>query len=171
MKLNLGCGGIYKEGYVNVDISSKYKTDKIVDLNTFPYPFNENTFKEVTMDMILEHLDSPINSLKEIIRICKNKARILILVPHATSYANFGDIQHRHLITENSFAEFLLREYDLEELILISHKFIFTNKWKKYIPFKHYLKIFLMGIYDDMLFEFEVVKTQSHGNRKREVKR
>ena len=97
--------------------------------------------------------------LEEIIRISKDKGKIRIIVPHATSYANFTDIQHKTNFTENSFSQRLLEELELSKnLILKKQEFIFKNKWKKCIPFKKYLKIFLNGIYDDILFEFEVGK-------------
>lgn len=158
MKLNLGCGEDYKEGFVNIDNNTNYKADKYFDLNIIPYPFEDNCFDEVVMNMIIEHLDNPIEVLKEISRICCNGAKIQVIVPHATTYSNFGDIQHKHFFTEKSFNDVLLKEYDLQNLVLVNHEFIYTNTWKKYIPFKHYLKIFLVGIYDDMLFEFEVFK-------------
>ena len=63
----------------------------------------KDEFDEILMKMILEHLDNPIKVLKEIIRISKNNARLIIIVPHAGSYANFTDIQHKTNFTENSF--------------------------------------------------------------------
>jgi hypothetical protein len=68
-------------------------------------------------------------------------------------------LQHKHSFTENTFSESLLEEYDLKELKLVRKRFLFpSNRWKKYIPFKKYLKIFLNGIYDDLLFEFKIQK-------------
>jgi hypothetical protein len=110
------------------------------------------------MNMILEHLDRPIEVLKEIIRISKNNALLTIVVPHAYSYASVTDIQHKTNFTENSFTDKLLEEYDLNNLRLKKVKFLYQNKWKKYILFKKFLKIFFNGIYDDILFEFEIKK-------------
>jgi len=156
-RLNLGCGLDYRNGWTNVDVI-KVKKDKEYDLNRFPYPFKDNFFDEVLMKMVLEHLENPIKVLKEIIRISKNNAKLTIIVPHATSYANLTDIEHKTNFTENSFTKELLKEYELGELILEKRAFIFKNKWKKYIPFKKYLKIFLNGLYDDLLFEFKIRK-------------
>ena len=144
MKLNLGCGSDYIEGYMNVDNNINYKADRYFDLNKIPYPLPDNTFKEITMNMILEHLDKPIEVLNEICRISKDEAKIKIIVPHATTYSNFVNIQHEHLFTEISFDDFLLEAYRLNELKLIKNEFIYNNKWKKYIPFKNYLKLFII---------------------------
>ncbi len=157
-KLNLGCGDDYKEGWINVDFRDNIKTDVKHDLNKIPYPFKENSINVIFMKQVLEHLDHPIKILKELIRICKNGAKIMIYAPHATSYAHISGIEHRGLFTEHTFSEHHLKEYELENLKLIKQKFFFVNKWKKFIPFKKYLKIFLMGLYDDLYFEFEVKK-------------
>jgi len=157
-KLNLGCGEEYNSGWINVDILKKIKADKHFNLNTLPYPFKNNQFEEILMKMVLEHLNEPLEVLKEIIRIAKKNAKIIIIVPHATSYANLTDLQHRTNFTENSFNSNLLREYDLRELELIRTKFSYPNSWKRFIPFKKYLKILFNGIYDDIIFEFKVNK-------------
>lgn len=158
-KLNLGCGPDYKIGWINLDCRDNVKTDLKWDLKKFPYPFGDNAFEEILMDSVLEHLQEPIKVLKELIRICKNGAKIILLVPHAYSYANISDLQHKNNFTENSFAKKNLEEYELENLELIKTKFVFKdNKWKRYLPFKKYLKIFLNGVYDDLYFEFKVKK-------------
>ena len=159
-KLNIGSGEDYKEGWLNVDCRENVRSDLKLDLNKFPYPFKDSTFNEVFMSMIVEHLNEPIKCLKEIARISKNGAKIKVIVPHASSYANLTDIQHKTNFTENSFNPELLKEYELEELKLIKKRFLFPkNKWKRYIPFKKYLKIFFNGVYDDLLFEFLIKKT------------
>ncbi|MFA4952605.1 MAG: methyltransferase domain-containing protein [Candidatus Pacearchaeota archaeon] len=159
-KLNLDCGEDYKQGWINLDFRKNVNADVKHDLNKFPYPFKENSFEEILLKMILEHLDNPIKVLREVIRISNDNAKVTIIVPHAFSYANNTDIQHRSRFTENSFEEKLLKEYGLGEgLSLVNKEFLFpVNKWKKYILFKGFLKIFFNGIYDDLLFEFQIKK-------------
>jgi ubiquinone/menaquinone biosynthesis C-methylase UbiE len=159
-KLNLGCGRDYKNGWVNVDSRKNIHADVIHDLNKFPYPFEKNNFDEVYVSHILEHLDDPVSSLKEIIRVSKKGAKVIVKVPHAFSYANVTDMQHKTNFTENSFTVAHMREYELEvSLKLLRKEFEYpSNSWKRFIPFKKYLKVFLNGIYDDLIFEFEVVK-------------
>ncbi|MDD5192592.1 MAG: methyltransferase domain-containing protein [Candidatus Nanoarchaeia archaeon] len=157
-KLNLGCGEDYKKGWINLDCRNDIKTDIKWDVNRIPYPFKDNTFNEVLMKMILEHAKDPIRILKEIIRISKKNSKIIVIVPHAGSYAAKSDLQHKNFFTENTFDEWHLLEYGLTELKLIKKEFLFKNKWKRYIPFKRYFKIYLNGIYDDLLFKFENLK-------------
>jgi hypothetical protein len=156
--LNLGCGGNYLKGWINLDIREDIKADKIHNLEEYPYPFKKNQFNEILVKMVLEHVKDPIKMLNELTRISKNRGRIKIIVPHATSYANFSNIVHKINFTEDSFQKPLLEEYELKEIILKKKEFIYQNKWKRYLPFKNILKIFFMGIYDDLFFEFEVKK-------------
>lgn len=158
-KLNLGCGEDYKKGYINLDFRDNIKIDVKHNLEKFPYPFEKNEFDEILLRNVLEHLNNPLNALKELIRISKKNAKIKIIVPHAKSYGYISNLTHKNLFSENSFSKGLLKEYQLEKLKLIDKKFIYNNhSWKKLIPFKNVLKIFLSGIYDDLLFEFKVIK-------------
>ncbi len=83
-KLNLGCGNRPKEGYVNVDNNPLLKGMGIVmhDLNKIPYPFVDDTFEEIRMDHVLEHLDDPLTVLQEVYRIAKNGCKVFVRCPH-----------------------------------------------------------------------------------------
>jgi SAM-dependent methyltransferase len=82
MKLNLGCGEDYREGYMNVDFHDHVRVDKVWNLNQLPYPFSENTFSEIIASHVLEHLDNPFAVMKELHRISKKDGRVHIKVPH-----------------------------------------------------------------------------------------
>src|SRR3989344_2876489 len=116
MKLNMGCGNDYKEGWINLDSRKNIRADVLHNLNKFPYPFKNNYFSEILASHVLEHLDDPIGTLKELARISKNNSKITIRVPHAYSYANATDIQHKTNFTENSFSENHIVEYELTYL-------------------------------------------------------
>ena len=85
MKLNIGCGGKYKEGWVNLEYDKELKADLYFDLNDIydgkNLPFEDNTFDEIVMIHVLEHLPHPLPILKEIYRVCKTDGKILIEVP------------------------------------------------------------------------------------------
>jgi SAM-dependent methyltransferase len=82
VKLNLGCGEFKKDGYLNLDISSAVKPDVVHDLNVFPYPFQEGQFDLIEADHVLEHLENPFLVMKELHRISRNKASLIVRVPH-----------------------------------------------------------------------------------------
>ncbi len=54
LRLNLGCGAKHLEGYVNVDKFGN--PDLLFDLETFPYPWSNNSVTEIEMHHVLEHL-------------------------------------------------------------------------------------------------------------------
>ena len=47
LKLNLGCGAKRLKGYVNVDKFGD--PDLRLDLETFPYPWNDNSVAEIEL--------------------------------------------------------------------------------------------------------------------------
>ncbi len=99
MKLNLGCGFEYKEGYINCDNKENLKADKHFDLNIFPYPFKDSSINEIVISHVLEHIDNPVSVLEEIYRICKKKAKIYVDTPYFSSESAFSDIEHKHFFT------------------------------------------------------------------------
>ncbi len=102
-KLNLCCGNDYREGWVNVDVNKETRCDVVHDLNSFPYPFEENSFDEVRIIDGLEHLDDVIAVMEEIHRICINGAKVEIRVPHFSSLLAFTDPTHKHFFSTQSF--------------------------------------------------------------------
>lgn len=93
-KLNLGCGEVKKEGYVNLDRQISVKPDIIHDLNIFPYPFLDSHFDLIEAFHILEHLDRPFLAMKELHRILKPGGRLIIKVPHFSR--GFTHAEHAH---------------------------------------------------------------------------
>jgi ubiquinone/menaquinone biosynthesis C-methylase UbiE len=171
MKLNLGCGGKRIEGFVGVDKIKTKATDKIWDLDVFPYPFSDNSVEEVLMDNVLEHLEDVILSMEELYRICKPGAKVRINVPYFKSNSAFTDPTHKHFFTENSF-----KYFDKNHSLHFYTKAIFkVNKAKlvnyssreyrdkkhilrKLIPCKKILNYFFFNMYDEIQFELECIK-------------
>ncbi len=93
-KLNLGSAGRKKKGYINVDWLSLVKPDVEHNLNSFPYPFKKDQFDLVEAVHVLEHLDRPFEVMKEIHRITKPNAKVIIKVPHFSRA--MGHPEHFH---------------------------------------------------------------------------
>lgn len=127
-KLNLGCGEDIKEGYINLDFLKLKGVDKVHNLNKFPYPFKDNTFDEVYCSHVLEHLDDFIGVMRELKRICKPGAKIVIRVPHFSCGVSYRDPTHKRLFsyfTYNYFTDECF--YDLPKFNISHRKLNFTR--------------------------------------------
>jgi len=86
MRLNLGCGNNKIDGYLNVDSQAVCAPDQVVDLEIFPWPFDDNSVAEIILSHVLEHLgetkETYLSIIKELYRICRPDAEINITVPH-----------------------------------------------------------------------------------------
>ena len=138
-KLNFGCGRIIREGFVNVDFQKGKGIDKSFDFLKYPYPIKDNTFDNVLIDNVLEHLDDPTRVMREIWRICKDGAMVEIIVPYYNSYYAYADPTHvnyfsdlamRQTLGEVEYAHEPQKEkYEIVEMKLVPQRFF------KLLPF------------------------------------
>ena len=185
-KLNLGCGKDIKGGYINLDTASGEGIDVVHDLNKYPWPLEDNTFDEIKADMILEHLDEKVKPMQEMIRICKDGALIKITVPWYASKGALCHIDHRQHFSEGTFSPFYPKNIQSKHhwkeggggIVIGSKSDIKFEKreknvivpvriqketfgrFRKYMPFKKYLAMFLWNIYDHLYFKFKVIKRE-----------
>lgn len=127
-KLNMGCGKDIREGYINLDSVKLPGIDVIHDLNKLPYPFKDNEFDEVYCFHILEHLDDLVKVMKELKRICKNNAKIIIRVPHFSCGVSYRDPTHKRLFSYFTFDYFTDEcHYGLPKFKIRKRKLNFTR--------------------------------------------
>jgi SAM-dependent methyltransferase len=115
IKLNLGCGSRLLPGYLNVD---KFGApDLRWDLETFPWPWRDDSVEEVVMSHVLEHLgataDVFIGIMREIYRVCRDGAILRISVPHPRHDDYLGDPTHVRPVTPQMLSLFS-RKLNLE---------------------------------------------------------
>lgn len=136
MKINIGSGDHYIDGFISIDIDPNLNPDIVLDLEKDRLPFEDSTVDEVMARNVLEHLgEGFFHCIKEIYRICKNGAIVSIYVPHHRHDTFFDDPTHRRPITvgtmelfskernqwcrENDFSDSRLGEvYDVDFKIL-----------------------------------------------------
>ncbi|MBP9797967.1 glycosyltransferase [Candidatus Woesebacteria bacterium] len=86
IKLNLGSGKDYIDGWVNVDIEEQYNPDVIADV-TWPLPFNDASASEIKAFDILEHVtkqQAPV-FIKECHRVLKIGGKLHLRLPNMFS--------------------------------------------------------------------------------------
>jgi len=103
MRLNLGCGNKRLPGWVNVDFVPETRPDQVWNLERLPWPWADNSVDEVLMEHVLEHLgaapDVYIGIIKELHRVCRDGAKINVVVPHPRHDVFLADPTHVRPIT------------------------------------------------------------------------
>jgi len=103
MKLNLGCGQNKQAGYVNADREPAVQPDVVMDLEKFPWPFEDDSVDEVLAFHVLEHVGATpelfIRIMQELYRVCRKGATVRIAVPHPRHDNFFDDPTHVRAIT------------------------------------------------------------------------
>lgn len=116
MKLNLGCGREPMKDWVNLDMMDLPGVECVFDLDTcgqtgqnktrITLPFAENTFDEMLMSHLLEHLANPLNVLEELWRVAKPGCLLTVRLPYGGSDSAFEDPQHKRPYFLQSFEYF-----------------------------------------------------------------
>lgn len=107
MKLNLGCGFDKRTDFIHVDSFPECSPDRLVDLEQLPWPFETVSVDTILMKHVLEHLGREpavfLGIIKELYRICKPGATIVIHVPHYLHENYASDPTHVRAITPLTF--------------------------------------------------------------------
>lgn len=127
MKLNLGCGRDIKTGYINSDEKKLPGVEKVINLNSFPYPYKNESIDEIYMSHVLEHLEDDIRVLKECHRIIKKEGKVRLRVPFVWNTLSFTST-HKHYYHAYYFNEFMKNDNDN-----YIHDFSFSNVITKYV--------------------------------------
>lgn len=80
--LQLGSGHTYKDGAVNVDVTSATNPDVVHDLNCVPCPFSDSSFTEIYAFDVIEHLNDTLQIVQEIHRVAAADAVVRLTIPH-----------------------------------------------------------------------------------------
>ncbi len=110
LKLNLGCGYNHLPDYVNVDCDPLCKPDLVWNLETTPWPFDEDSVSLIWAEHSLEHLGQSTQTwlamIREMYRVCCNDARIYITAPHPNHDTFIIDPTHVRIVTAEGFRMF-----------------------------------------------------------------
>ena len=94
--LDIGCGSAKLPGAVGLDVSANTDADIVHDLDAFPYPIEDESFDQILLQDVIEHVKEPIKVFEELHRIARSGARIQLRTPHFSSILAYGDPTHRH---------------------------------------------------------------------------
>lgn len=105
--LHLGCGNTKLEGSVGIDRLSLPAVDIVHDLNSLPWPVDEESIDVFVVHSTVGHLASITDFLEEAWRVGKNGSRIVISTPYFRSIDAFSDPTMKHFFTSYSFDYFI----------------------------------------------------------------
>lgn len=94
--LDIGCGSAKTPGAIGLDISADTDADIVHNLDEFPYPIADNSFDQILLQDVIEHVAEPIRVFEELHRIARPGARIQLRTPHYSSVLAYGDPTHKH---------------------------------------------------------------------------
>jgi len=117
MKVNLGSGLKYLDGYVNVDMEKNVKCDIVCDI-TKGLPFRDFSVDEILLDNVLEHLDVDLVKLiVEVKRVLKPNGLLKIISPNCFKW------DHR--------INFLFGKFKAGDGYHFNHKWLFKPSFLK----------------------------------------
>ncbi|MGZ4971750.1 MAG: class I SAM-dependent methyltransferase [Limisphaerales bacterium] len=178
LKIHLGCGSDYKQGFVNVDCAAGV-ADVVADLNK-PWPFADGSADYIYSSHCFEHLNERGFTLSEAHRVLKAGGRLEFYVPYAWSTAAFQDPTHKCFWMPETIEYFnikvphMLIYFPGIEFNVITNELLdqglhtcgsvhFTSrlhKLRNLIPFRRILKRFLLNMYDELHVVLEKPKNK-----------
>lgn len=97
--LDIGFGSAKYEGATGLDISADTDADIVHNLDQFPYPIEDESFDQILMQDVIEHVAEPMRVFEELHRIARPGATIQLRTPHYSSVLAYGDPTHRHYLS------------------------------------------------------------------------
>lgn len=92
--LNLGAGRDAVKSEWNVDCVDLPGIDEVVDLDETPWPWDDASWSNVKTEHVLEHLDDPLDAIREIKRILRDGGQWHLAYP--IGHTRFEDPTHQH---------------------------------------------------------------------------
>jgi SAM-dependent methyltransferase len=170
VKLHLGCGQVYKPGWVNCDLNRDVRADVYFDLDAFPWPFRDDFADEILLDQVMEHLADTLKVMTEIHRVLKPGGIVRIQVPYAKSDCAFQDPTHRQFFTERTMDYFTENcpynyytrcRFKLLRAELTTMNLTRRLRIRNLIPFRNVLRWFFWNLYDGVTFELQKTRAKS----------
>lgn len=106
LKLYLGCGQDKLDGFIGVDIAKTPTVDMLLDLEKFPWPWEDNSVETVVLIHTLEHIANIVDFMNELYRVMAPGGKVAVVGPHAQSYGCWQDPTHERAINEKFFQYF-----------------------------------------------------------------
>ena len=113
LRIDIGCGGKKREGFIGVDQYPMPGVDHICRVGVEPLPFGDATVDEAHCSHFYEHLTAiqRMQFMNELFRVMKPKATCAVIVPHWASGRAYGDLTHQWPPVSEFHFYYLLRSW------------------------------------------------------------
>lgn len=105
MKLNLGCGKLKLEGFINLDGDASVEPDMVWNLEE-GLPFEDNSCDYIVASHVLEHIRDFVALMEECGRVLISGGKMMIRVPEFPSIASVANPYHLRFFVPQSFMYF-----------------------------------------------------------------
>jgi SAM-dependent methyltransferase len=128
-KLNIGSGFDYREGYVNLDVTSEGKPDIVCDIEK-GIPLEDGSIEFVLMRHVFEHIDPRKFNfvMSELYRICKPGAKILIYCPYFSCGIHYKCYDHIMFVSYFTFQDTDKFKVEKKELYFFRKSFAYNRR-------------------------------------------
>ena len=116
--VNLGCGKLKKEGWLNIDISKEVNPDKVWDIRKGLPFLEDNSCEEVHAGCVLEQIcgnEDFIKVMNEIFRVLKPEGKLTGYVPNANYPCAFQDPMDCRYFNNETWKYFDIKENHYQE--------------------------------------------------------
>jgi len=115
--LDIGCGNKKREGFIGMDQNHGPGVDVVHNLESFPYPFEDESIDMINASHVMEHIDPRliIKMMDELWRILKINGLLVVEMPYGGSITERDDPTHFRGWTELTFRYFDPR-YDVYKI-------------------------------------------------------
>ena len=106
MKIDIGCGGKKKEGFIGLDQYLMPGVDHVLDIGAERWPFADESVDEAYSSNFLEHLTNlgerfeRVHFFNELFRVLRPGAKAFVAIPHWNSERYYGDPTHKEPFSE-----------------------------------------------------------------------
>ncbi len=125
--VDVGCGRRKFQGATGIDMRTNSYADVQHDLNTYPYPLENDKYDVVLCRHVLEHMEDVPATIEEFYRIAKPGGIVLIEVPHFTHPEAFRHWQHKHFFTLGSLDYFKPGNQHYKTSLQMIKKYIYIH--------------------------------------------
>ncbi len=175
--LDLGCGTAKVKNAIGVDKYPLKGVDILAKLDKYPYPLADNSFDEIYLNDVIEHLPDTIATMEEIYRICKPDGRVFIRTINWNSHYNAMDPTHVRTFSEHTFDFFGKipgrSYYSTAKFDVVKVGYVYNARAKKLFQSEKLMKFlshYLNNVLEDLHFELKAIKEETIHQESKEKK-